>query len=196
MSSTALEPVRRHLTGRPADTVARLVEAAVEEVTESGYDGLTVRGVARRAGVAPATAYTYFAGKDHLLAEVFWRRLQALPEPRLDRRRNAADRVADAVAGMALLVADDSELSAAVTTAMLAHDADVKRLRDAIGAVFVERLDHALGSDSDPAILEALTLAWTGAMLMAGMGNLAYAELAERMAAITALMMRPGRRPR
>ena len=46
-----------------------------------GYDGLTVRTVARRAGVAPATAYTYFASKDHLLAEVLWRRLQALPVP-------------------------------------------------------------------------------------------------------------------
>ena len=40
---------------------------------------LTVRNVARRAGVAPATAYTYFASKDHLVAEVFWRRLRGPP---------------------------------------------------------------------------------------------------------------------
>ena len=31
----------------------------------------------RRAGVAPATAYTYFSSKSHLVAEVFWRRLSA-----------------------------------------------------------------------------------------------------------------------
>ena len=57
----------------------QLVRATGEEVEEVGYSGLTVRNVARRAGVAPATAYNYFSSKDHLLAEVLWRRIQALP---------------------------------------------------------------------------------------------------------------------
>jgi cytochrome P450 len=52
------ESTRRRLTDRQADTVRRLTDAAVEEARETGFDGLTVRGVARRAGVAPATAYT------------------------------------------------------------------------------------------------------------------------------------------
>ena len=51
--------------------------AALVELRVSGYDGLTVRNVARRAEVAPATAYSYFGSKDHLVAEVFWRRFQA-----------------------------------------------------------------------------------------------------------------------
>src|SRR4051812_539000 len=124
MSSGAVDaatpPVRRHLSERQADTVARLLDAAVGEVAVVGYDRLTVRGVARRAGVAAATAYTYFAGKEHLLAEVFLRRLQALPaappatEPGSHRR--AADRVEEAVAALAMLVADEPELSAGVTT--------------------------------------------------------------------------------
>ena len=50
------------------------MDAAADEARERGYEGMTVRSVARRAGVAPATAYTYFASKDHLLAEVLWRR--------------------------------------------------------------------------------------------------------------------------
>jgi AcrR family transcriptional regulator len=58
----------RMLTGRRADTVERLVDVTVAEVAEAGYDGLTVRSVARRAGVAPATAYTYFSSKGHLVA--------------------------------------------------------------------------------------------------------------------------------
>ena len=103
-----------------------MVEAAVEEVAATGFDGLTVRNVARRAGVSPATAYTYFASKEHLLTEVFWRRLSALAEPPADRRRSAADRVAAATRDMAMLVADEPELAAAVTTAMLAHDPDVQ----------------------------------------------------------------------
>ena len=44
-----------------------------------GFDLLTVRSVAARAAVAPATAYTYFASKNHLVAEAFWRELQRLP---------------------------------------------------------------------------------------------------------------------
>ncbi|MDX6284881.1 MAG: hypothetical protein QOG53_366 [Frankiales bacterium] len=188
--------MRRHLTDRQADTIGRLVEAAIDEVGESGYDGFTVRNVAKRAGVAPATAYTYFASKDHLLAEVFWRRLQALPALRVDRRRSAADRVAETVRDMALLVADEPELAAAVTTAMLAHDPDVKRLRDDIGAVFAERIATALGPDEDPAVLRALVIAFAGAMLTAGMGNVRYEELPDRMAEITGLMTRPLRSSR
>ena len=190
MSSPALVPVRRHVTERQADTIGRLVYAAIDEVNETRYDGFTVRNVAKRAGVAPATAYTYFASKEHLLAEVFWRRLQELPDLRVDRRRSPADRVAEAVRDMALLVADEPELAAAVTTAMLAHDPDVKRLRDDIGAVFAQRIATALGSEAEPAVLRALVIAFSGAMLTAGMGNLRYEELPDQMAEITGLMTR------
>jgi AcrR family transcriptional regulator len=75
----ATDSPRRQLTARQADTVRRLTEAGVEEVRRSGYENLSIRDVARRAGVAPATAYTYFGSKDHLLTEIFWRRLNALP---------------------------------------------------------------------------------------------------------------------
>jgi AcrR family transcriptional regulator len=186
------------LTVRQADTIGRLVDAAIDEVSDTGYDGFTVRNVAKRAGVAPATAYTYFASKEHLLAEVFWRRLQALPDVRIDRRRGPADRVAEAVRDMALLVADEPELSAAVTTAMLAHDPDVKRLRDNIGVVFAERIATALGGDAEPAVLRGLVIAFSGAMLTAGMGNLRYEELPNQMAEIAGLMtrsLRTSRRP-
>jgi AcrR family transcriptional regulator len=192
MSSTvasAVGPSRRRLTGRQADTVQRLAEATVEEVRARGYEGLTVRIVARRAGVAPATAYTYFASKDHLIAEVFWRRLQALPEVRVDRRRGAAVRIADALRDVGLLVADEPELAAACTAAMLATDPDVKHLRDRIGARLRERLATALGDDGDPAVLRVLELAFSGAMLSAGMGHLAYGDVVDRMSEAVALLV-------
>jgi AcrR family transcriptional regulator len=196
MSSPVVAPVRRHLGPRQADTVERLVDAAVALVARTGYDGLTVRGVAQEAGVAPATAYTYFASKEHLLAEVYWRRIQALPQLRVDRRRSTIDRVADATREIALLVGDEPELAAAVTTALLAHDADVKRLRDAMGLAFTERLRVALDRDATPELLRGLVLTLTGALLVAGMGNLAYRELPDEMAAVTALMTNRGKRSR
>ena len=71
------EAPRRELTARQAAVVDRLTAAAVHEIRAKGYEGFTVRNVAARARVAPATAYTYFASKDHLITEVFWRRLRA-----------------------------------------------------------------------------------------------------------------------
>jgi AcrR family transcriptional regulator len=196
MSSPVAAAPRRHIRDRQVDTVQNLLDAAVAVVEETGYEGLTVRGVAQRAGVAPATAYTYFASKDHLLAEIFWRRLQQrVPSP-VDQRWSASDRVAVVMHDLAVLVADEPALAAAVTTALLAHDPDVKRLRDQAGAVFVERLRAALGRDASAELVDAVTLALTGALLMAGMGNLAYRELPERLAAATALMTGGRRRRR
>jgi AcrR family transcriptional regulator len=190
MSSTSTAEVgRRDLGGRQADRVDALVAAALEELRAHGYDGLTVRNAARRAGVAAATAYTYFGSKDHLVAEVFWRRVDALPEPEVDGRRRPVDRVAEALRELALLVNDEPELAAASTTAILAKDADVQRLRDRIGAAFNSRLQAALGPDHDPAVLRALNLALAGALLQAGMGYFGYADLADRMREVAALVL-------
>lgn len=190
MPSTTTEPVRRGLDGRQADRVGALVEATVAELRANGYDGLTVRNAARRAGVAPATAYSYFGSKDHLVAEVFWRRLDALPRPTVDGRRSAAARVSATLRELALAIAAEPELAAASTTAVLANDADVQRLRNRIGASFNDRLAAALGPGADPAVLRALNLALAGALLQAGMGYFSYAELADRMAEVAAVVLR------
>jgi AcrR family transcriptional regulator len=165
------------------------VDAALEEVRTTGYDGLTVRNVARRAGVAPATAYTYFASKDHLVAEVFWRRVAALPEPRVNGRGAPASRVASALREIAAILADEPQLAAAATTAVLANDPDVHRLRGRMGAAVLHRLSAALGDDGSPAALQALGLAFSGAMLQAGMGYFSYTELGDRMAEVADVVL-------
>ncbi len=175
------ESTRRRLTERQAGTVRKLTEAAVAEVRETGYDGLTVRNVARRAGVAPATAYTYFASKNHLITEVFWRRLKELPAAEGD--------AAEALRGILLLVAEEPELAAACTTAVLASDPDVQELRLRIIRNIRGRLIDALGRE-DPVILDALEMAYAGALLQAGMGYTSYAEAADRLAAVVRLVTR------
>jgi AcrR family transcriptional regulator len=187
-SPLEVEPPRRRLTPKQAETVDKLAAAVVREVRRSGYDGLTVRNVARRAGVAPATAYTYFASKDHLITEVFWRRLQQLDPPRLDDRADIEARVRQVVADVALLVADEPELAAACTTAMVATDPDVLHLRERIGGQLRRRLATALGPDHDPAMLRALELALSGAMLQAGTGHLEYRDLPDELAAVARLV--------
>jgi AcrR family transcriptional regulator len=192
-TAAAAAPARRGLAGRQADRVDALVDATIAELRSTGYEGLTVRNVARRAGVAAATAYTYFGSKDHLVAEVFWRRLSALPEPVVDGRRSAATRVSAALRDLALHIAAEPELAAASTTAILAADPDVQRLRGRIGVAFTQRLQSALGADHDPAVVRALNLALAGALLQAGMGYFSYTELADRMDEVARLVVRSGR---
>jgi len=172
---------RRALSGRQAQTVQKLILAAVEELREQGFDGLTVRNVARRAGVAPATAYNYFASREHLVTEVFWRRLRTLAESRVDMRHSAPERVSATMTDLALLVADEPELASACTVAMLATDPDVKLLRDRIGVEWRRRLSLALGENADPAVLTTLEFAMSGALLQAGMGHLRYEDLPARL---------------
>lgn len=187
------EGTRRHLSARQAQTVQNLAAAAVDELRAVGYEGLTVRNVARRAGVAPATAYTYFASRDHLVTEVFWRRLQALPDSSVDRRRTAAHRVAATLTDLALLVSDEPEVAAACSTAMLANDPDVAALRLRIGVDMRRRCEVALGDDATEPVLRALDLVITGALIHAGTGHLTYAELPGRLAEAAELLLEGAR---
>ncbi|MCB0958185.1 MAG: TetR/AcrR family transcriptional regulator [Acidimicrobiales bacterium] len=167
----------------------RLVEAAAEEVVEVGYAAMTVRNVAKRAGVAPATAYTYFASKEHLVSEVYLRRFAAQPESAPDPRRRAAERATDALLAFALAVSEETELAAAVTVAMLADDPEVRDLRARIGLEVHRRLVDALGDDAEPTAIRTLELATSGALLQVGTGHLAYDDVPRLLAETAELVL-------
>lgn len=192
MSTPAFDVPRRALSGRRPEMAARLLDAAVAEVAESGFDGLTVRLVAARAGVSVATAYSYFSSKEHLLTSEFWRRLTALPEPEFAPGSRLPDRLVVALEPVALLVADEPGLASGVTTSMLAHDPDVTALRDQIGAVFARRVGLALGTKPAPAAAAGLTMTFVGALLSAGMGNLEYRDIPGLLAGFAALLPEGG----
>lgn len=138
------QATRRELNPRQAGTVERVLAAAREELREVGFDDLTVRSVAHRAGVAPATAYTYFSSKNHLVAEIFWRRLNQ--RPRLEETLTTPlARVVEVFNDLADLLASEQELAAATTSAMLATEPDVRQLRLLIGNEINARIAAALG---------------------------------------------------
>jgi len=185
------QATRRELNPRQAETVDKVVAAARLELLEVGFDGLTVRSVAQRAGVAPATAYTYFASKNHLVAEIFWRRLAE--RPRLEETLTSPlGRVVGVFDDLADFLHHDQELAAATTSALLGTDPDVRQLRLMIGNEINARIAQALGDSASPAVLDALTLAWSGAMLQAGMGHAEYAKLGERLAGVAKLVLGAG----
>ena len=198
----AAEASRRRLTLRQVAVVEQLVEAAAAEARHRGYEGLTVRNVARRAGVAPATAYTYFASKDHLLAEVLWRRLQALPVPESPDGPHATgaagpvgaagptERVVAELRVLGLFMADDPTLAAACTTALLGSGPEVRALRVLFGTALHQRLSNALGDHADEAVLRSLDLAYSGAMLWAGMGHIRFEDVPDALADAARLVLR------
>lgn len=190
LTSVSGESTRRRLSTQQAETVAKLTDAAVEVLNDDGFDGLTVRAVAKRAGVAPATAYTYFSSKSHLVAEVFWRRLaDGVPAP--DASLNSADRVAEVLRAVALVVAGEGQLGGAVTVALLGSDPDVEHLRLRIGGFIRVRLAEALDVDPEHPgpVVDTLELLYAGALVHAGMGHLSYEATSDRLVAAAQLVL-------
>ncbi|MFG3619799.1 TetR/AcrR family transcriptional regulator [Nocardia exalbida] len=187
--SVILEATRRRLSGKQADTVDKLTRAAVEVLAREGFAGMTIRMVAAAAGVGTATAYTYFSSKEHLVAEIFWRRLVASPSP-VSEDKDPTVRVIAELRNIAMLVADEQELSGAVTSALLGRDPDVEHLRGRIGAEIRKRIIRALGPDPDPDVVESLELLYAGALVRAGMGYGSYSEIADRIETSALLILR------
>jgi AcrR family transcriptional regulator len=178
--SVSLESTRRRLTAKQADTIQRLGTAALAVLAREGFGGMTIRLVAAEAGIGAATAYTYFSSKEHLVAEVFWRRL-ASSKPPAPGDVDPVERVIFVLRHIALLVADEPEFAAAVTNALLGRDPDVQHLRDRIAREIHARLDEAVGANPDPALVPTLELLYTGALVHAGMGYVTYTEIADRL---------------
>ena len=188
VSSQVSASPRQGLNARQAETAEKLLVAGLDELRAVGHEALTVRTVAQRAGVSPATAYTYLASKNHLFAELFWRFLAeddhepTGPSPTV-RLQSVTRHLAGRLAG-------SPELAAAVTPALLGTDPDVERLRLRIGAEFVDRFRAALGDDADDEVLETLALAFSGALLQSGMGLMTYTEMGDRLDVVVAVIMK------
>jgi AcrR family transcriptional regulator len=189
VSSQLTDAPRRHLKPRQAETVRRLLDAGAAVLTEVGPEALTVRQVAERAGVSPATAYTYFSSKGHLVAELFWRVLVEDGAGHQPTGESPVARVQSVTRHLTDQLERSPQLAAAVTGALLGSDPDVDRLRLRIGAEFVARFETALGESASPAVVDALTLAFSGALLQAGMGLLTYADLGDRLDVVVATIL-------
>ena len=182
------EPTRRP---RQEETFRKLLGAGLETLRQSSYAELTVRGVAARAHVAPATAYTYFSSKNHLIAEVYLDLVAEVPYF-TDVNETRLQRVQHALRSLALVVADEPEVAAACTTALLSNDTAVRAVRDRIGAEIHKRIKSALGPDANSRTVSALEMSYFGALVHAGSGVFTYREIADRLSYVVALILTPG----
>jgi AcrR family transcriptional regulator len=184
-------PGRTGRTDRQRATVEALLDAALEHLRAEGDAGLTVRAVARRAGVTHTTAYAYFATREHLVAEAYWRGVRHAEVARPEPAAPLAARVAAAVAGPVRVAAEEPALARAGLTALLADVPEVAAIRAALGADVAHRLRVAVGDGASTELVEVLATAYTGAMLQAGTGHFPFATVVERMTTIASLLRDP-----
>lgn len=192
MSSEAVTAVSdlgaRRRNRRQEETIRKVLDAAVELLREMSYSELTMRTVATRAGVAPATAYTYFSSKNALIAEVYLRLVQDIPLF-TDVNQTTQQRVTAQLRELALVVADEPELAAAATTALMGDEPGVRQVRDKIGVEVRRRIASALGPGPWPEVLTALEMIFYGALVAAGTKSVTYYQIADRLDSVVALIM-------
>lgn len=184
-STQPVQPVRNR---RQEETFRKVLTAGAEMLRESPHADLTVRAVAARAKVAPATAYTYFSSKNHLIAEVYLDLIRAVPYF-TDVNDTMLSRVNTTLRRLALVSADEPEVAAACTTALLSNDAGVPRVRDRIGLEIHRRIESAIGPGADPRVVSALEMTYSGALVHAGSGALHYDEISDRLAYVVGLIL-------
>ena len=135
---------------RPAgeNTRAALLAAARVEFTERGFDGTTVRVIAKRAGVDPAMVNHWFGGKDALFVaameipvnpeEVVHRILDGDPEQSAERILRTFLSVWDTTGGGAL---------AALMRSVASHEQAARMMREFVGRVIFGRVISAVAPD-------------------------------------------------
>ncbi|WP_048417152.1 TetR/AcrR family transcriptional regulator [Mycolicibacterium chubuense] len=174
---------------RQEETFRKVLDAGLQMLRESSYAELTVRAVAARAKVAPATAYTYFSSKNHLIAEIYLDLVQQV-EYFTDVNDSTTNRVEKTLRSMALTVADEPEVAAACTTALLSgNDPAVRAVRERIGGEIHRRIRSAVGPDADPRTLAALEMTFFGALVNAGSGAFTYHQIADRLSYVVGLIV-------
>ena len=187
--SAESEPAETPRNRRQEETFRKVLTAGIEMLRESSYADLTVRAVAARAKVAPATAYTYFSSKNHLIAEVYFDLIKQVPYF-TDVNDPMPVRVEKVLRAMTLTVADEPEVAAACTAALMSgNDETVRKVRDRIGLEIHRRIRSAVGPDSDPRVVSALEMTFFGALVNAGSGAFTYHQIADRLSYVVGLML-------
>lgn len=147
---------------------------------------MTMRTVAARAGVSPASAYTYFPSKNALVARLYLDVLKTVPE-HVDINDTPTFRINATMRDLALAGAEQPELTAACATAMLADEPAVEAVRAEIAGEVARRLRTALGPGWGPAVLNTLALTFAGALMTARF--LTYEQVSTQLEAAVDLIL-------
>lgn len=188
MSSEAVASVTPR-NRRQEETTRKVLSAGLDMLRETTYAELTVRAVAARAKVAPATAYTYFSSKSQLVAEIYLDLVRQAPYF-TDVNDSTVSRVTKTLRSLALVVANEPEVARGCTAALLTGDDDaVLQVRNQIGLEVHRRIKSAMGPDADPQTVSALEMTYFGALVHAGSGAFTYPQIADKLTFVVGMIL-------
>jgi AcrR family transcriptional regulator len=134
------------------DTRQAIIEAARVDFAEQGYDGTSLRGIARRAEVDPALVHHYFGGKPQLFAAVM--DIPANPAALISAVvEGPRDGVGEALVRTFLAVWDSQDgrqRFQALMRAAVTHDEATRMLREFLTREVFGRVVRSLASDGEP----------------------------------------------
>lgn len=84
---------RKYESARQLERQSRILSAAREMLAEVGYNGLTIRELANRAGAAQGTLYNLFGSKDELIVAAIEDQLSELAERAATQSEPGIDRI-------------------------------------------------------------------------------------------------------
>lgn len=162
------------------DTRAAIIAAARAEFAQRGYDGTSLRGIAREAGVDPKLVHHYFDGKTELFAEVL--AFPVDPSEIIERLVSVPrDELGEALVRVFLSVWDNPvgrQRFAAMFAAAAANEEHARMVREFVGREIFVRLVERLSKGAGPDVAEgepSVELrAALGAAQLIGTGVLRY----------------------
>jgi AcrR family transcriptional regulator len=159
MTATEGEETARRRGRRPAgeDTRQAIVDAARTEFATRGYEGTTMRGVARAAGVDPRLVHHYFDSKDVVFAAAM--ELPVRPHEIVDQVLvGEVEELGERLVGFFFTIWDTpagrERIVALLASALTSPDA-ARLLREFLTREIFGRIASRLGSD-DPQLRAAL----------------------------------------
>jgi AcrR family transcriptional regulator len=169
----------------------RVLDATVDLLREVPYSRITMRSIAKRAGVSHGEICAYFRSKDAIVAEIYLERLRAAPLV-VDVEQSARARIAGQFSQLVMLLADEPGIAAACSSALICDEPSVRAIRQRIHAELQRRVRTVLRSGAWPEVAETLEFGLLGALVLASCGSGTFTENADDLASVVAVVLPDG----
>lgn len=173
------------------DVVGRVLDATVEMLSDATFADLTTRRIAERARVPHGELCVYFRSKAAIVAEVYLGLLREAPLT-VDVAQPAQARVVGLFDQLVMLMADQPDLAAACSSALISNEPSVQAIRRRIHAELHRRVCTVLRSDAWPEVAETLEFSLVGAMVQASSGLTTFRDTADELARVVAAVLPEG----
>jgi len=107
----------------------------------------------------------------------------------VDVNQTTHERVTQEIHALAMLGAEEPEVAAATTTALMGDEEELKPVREQIGIEVRRRLTAALGPGAPINVLSAVEYVFYGAMVRAGTGTMSYDAVGRHLGGVIELIL-------